>query len=53
MPKSDEDDAGTCLKNLIEALKAAKEKAKKNAGEEAELKAEEANGSIAKGNASN
>ncbi|KAJ4707534.1 AAA-ATPase [Melia azedarach] len=35
MPKSDEDDVETCLKNLIEALKAAKEEARKKAQEEA------------------
>ncbi|KAJ0042164.1 hypothetical protein Pint_19342 [Pistacia integerrima] len=40
MPKSDEDDAETCLKNLIEALKEAKEEAIKKAEEEALLKAE-------------
>ncbi|KAL9427413.1 hypothetical protein AB3S75_029575 [Citrus x aurantiifolia] len=42
MPKSDEEDADSCLKNLIEALKVAKEEAKKNAEEEALLKADEA-----------
>ncbi|ESR44291.1 hypothetical protein CICLE_v10011449mg [Citrus x clementina] len=41
MPKCDEDDTETCLKNLIEALKAAKEEAIKKAEEEARLKAEE------------
>ena len=40
MPKSDEDDAETCLKNLIEALKVAKEEAVKKAEEEARLMAE-------------
>ncbi|KAJ0099253.1 hypothetical protein Patl1_22069 [Pistacia atlantica] len=42
MPKSDEDDAETCLKNLIEGLKVAKEEAIKKAEEEARLKAEQA-----------
>ncbi|KAH9676277.1 AAA-ATPase ASD [Citrus sinensis] len=42
MPKCDEDDTETCLKNLIEALKAAKEEAIKKTEEEARLKAEEA-----------
>ena len=41
MPKSDEEDAETCLKNLVEALEKAKEDAKKRAEEEARLKAEE------------
>ncbi|XP_044467324.1 AAA-ATPase At3g28580-like isoform X1 [Mangifera indica] len=40
MPKSDDDDTETCLKNLIEALKVAKEEAIKKAEEEARLKAE-------------
>ncbi|KAJ0100091.1 hypothetical protein Patl1_22070 [Pistacia atlantica] len=39
MPKSDKDDAETCLKNLIEALKEAKEEAIKKVEEEARLKA--------------
>ncbi|KAJ4707537.1 AAA-ATPase [Melia azedarach] len=42
MPKSDEDDVDTCLKDLIEALNLAEEEAKKKAEEEARLKAEEA-----------
>ncbi|KAM7467038.1 hypothetical protein LguiB_014600 [Lonicera macranthoides] len=43
MPKSDEDEAETCLKNLIKALETAKEEMKKKAEEEekAKLKAEE------------
>ncbi|KAJ0100093.1 hypothetical protein Patl1_22072 [Pistacia atlantica] len=40
MPKSDEDDAETCLKNLIEALNAVKEEAVKKAEEEVRSKAE-------------
>ncbi|GLT35418.1 hypothetical protein SLA2020_098720 [Shorea laevis] len=40
MRKSDEEDADTCLKNLIEALMESKEKARKKAEEEAELKEE-------------
>ncbi|KAJ0084705.1 hypothetical protein Patl1_30528 [Pistacia atlantica] len=40
MPKSDEEDAESCLKNLIEALEVAKEEATKTAEEEARLKAE-------------
>ncbi|XP_044497518.1 AAA-ATPase ASD, mitochondrial-like [Mangifera indica] len=40
MPKSDEEDVESCLKNLIEALEVAKEEARKNAEEEARLKAE-------------
>ncbi|XWS44263.1 hypothetical protein CRYUN_Cryun15aG0029700 [Craigia yunnanensis] len=43
MLKSDDDEENeTCLKNLIEALKAAKEEARKKAEEEARLKAEKA-----------
>ncbi|GMN47111.1 hypothetical protein TIFTF001_016283 [Ficus carica] len=41
MPKSDEEDADMCLKNLVAALEKAKEDAKKKAEEEAKLKAEE------------
>ncbi|GMN73203.1 hypothetical protein TIFTF001_055761 [Ficus carica] len=41
MPKSDDEDADMCLKNLVEALEKAKEDAKKKAEEEAKLKAEE------------
>ena len=41
MPKTMEEDAGTCLANLIQALKIAKEKALMKKGEkEVELKAE-------------
>ncbi|CAN6708692.1 unnamed protein product [Malus baccata var. baccata] len=40
MPKSDVEDAESCLKNLIEALEAAKEEAKIKAEEEAQQKAE-------------
>ncbi|XVF16525.1 hypothetical protein REPUB_Repub10bG0039200 [Reevesia pubescens] len=41
MLKSDDDEEDeTCLKNLIESLKAAKEEARKKAEEEARLKAE-------------
>ena len=40
MPKSLYDDAETCLKKLIEAIKTAKEEAIKKAEEEARLKAE-------------
>ncbi|XP_044480236.1 AAA-ATPase ASD, mitochondrial-like [Mangifera indica] len=40
MPKSDEDDAETCLKNLIKALKLAKKEAIKKAEEEVRSKAE-------------
>ncbi|KAM3686273.1 hypothetical protein ACJW31_11G186000 [Castanea mollissima] len=40
MPKSQNEDAETCLKKLIEAIKTAKEEAAKNAEEEARLKAE-------------
>uniref|UniRef100_A0A7N2LC15 Clustered mitochondria protein n=1 Tax=Quercus lobata TaxID=97700 RepID=A0A7N2LC15_QUELO len=40
MPKSQNEDAETCLKKLIEATETAKEEAKKKAGEEARLKAE-------------
>nr|POE80213.1 isoform 2 of clustered mitochondria protein [Quercus suber] len=41
MPKSQNEDAETCLKKLIEAIKTAKEEATKKAEEEARLKAEE------------
>ena len=41
MPKSDEEDAETCLKKLVEALEKAKEEARLKAEEEARLKAEE------------
>ncbi|KAM1015257.1 AAA-ATPase At3g28580-like [Malus sylvestris] len=41
MPKSDVEDAESCLKNLIEALEAAKEAARVKAEEEAKQKAEE------------
>ncbi|XP_024032241.1 AAA-ATPase At3g28580-like, partial [Morus notabilis] len=41
MPKSDDEDADTCLTNLIEALEKEKEDAKKKAEEEAKLKEEE------------
>ncbi|KAL5582426.1 hypothetical protein UlMin_014868 [Ulmus minor] len=41
MPKSDTEDADTCLKRLIEALDKAKEDARKKAEEEAKAKAEE------------
>ncbi|KAL0006699.1 hypothetical protein SO802_008201 [Lithocarpus litseifolius] len=40
MPKSQNEDAETCLKKLIEAIKTAKEEATKKAEEEARLKAE-------------
>ncbi|GLT35412.1 hypothetical protein SLA2020_098670 [Shorea laevis] len=40
MPKSEEEDADTCLKNLVEALMESKEKARKKAEEEARLKEE-------------
>jgi|UniRef100_A0A2N9EKU3 AAA+ superfamily predicted ATPase len=40
MPKSLDEDAETCLENLIEAIKMAKEEAIKKAEEEARLKAE-------------
>ncbi|KAJ0084710.1 hypothetical protein Patl1_30527 [Pistacia atlantica] len=40
MPKSDEENAESCLKNLIEALEVAKEEARKKAEEEVRLKAE-------------
>ncbi|XP_059670253.1 AAA-ATPase ASD, mitochondrial-like [Cornus florida] len=40
MPKSSEDDAETCLKNLIEALEKAKEEARLKAEEEERLKVE-------------
>ncbi|GMY24138.1 aaa-atpase asd, mitochondrial [Fagus crenata] len=40
MPKSLDEDAETCLKNLIEAIKTAKEEARKKAEEEAQLKEE-------------
>ncbi|KAF8013017.1 hypothetical protein BT93_I1010 [Corymbia citriodora subsp. variegata] len=39
MPKSDDEDVEVCLKNLIQALEAVKEKAKKKAEEEAQAKA--------------
>uniref|UniRef100_A0A2P2KPK2 ATP binding protein n=1 Tax=Rhizophora mucronata TaxID=61149 RepID=A0A2P2KPK2_RHIMU len=41
MPKSDEEDEETCLKNLIEAIEAAKEEARKKSEEEAKSKAEQ------------
>ncbi|KAM2652546.1 hypothetical protein EV2_024284 [Malus domestica] len=41
MPKSVRQDAESCLKNLIEALEAAKEEARVKAEEEAKSKAEE------------
>ncbi|GFY87113.1 P-loop containing nucleoside triphosphate hydrolases superfamily protein [Actinidia rufa] len=41
MPKSAEEDADTCLANLIKAIEAAKEEARLKAEEEARLKAEE------------
>lgn len=41
MPKSAEEDAETCLENLIKALERTKEEAKMKAEEEAKLKAEE------------
>ncbi|XP_030469868.1 AAA-ATPase At3g28510-like [Syzygium oleosum] len=40
MPKSDDEDVEVCLRNLIQALEAVKEKAKKNAEEEAQAKVE-------------
>lgn len=39
MPKSDDEDVEVCLRNLIQALEAVKEKAKKKAEEEAQAKA--------------
>ncbi|KAL3723231.1 hypothetical protein ACJRO7_035417 [Eucalyptus globulus] len=41
MPKSDDEDAEACLRNLIEALKAAKKEARKKAKEESRAKAKE------------
>ena len=41
MPKSEEQDEEMCLENLIDALEAAKEEARKKEEEEARLKAEE------------
>ncbi|PSS30430.1 AAA-ATPase [Actinidia chinensis var. chinensis] len=41
MPKSAEEDADTCLANLIKSIEAAKEEARLKAEEEARLKAEE------------